>query len=97
MKLHPIGTTGLAVERARAQAAYAPMTPEEAVRMKRMLFLVANAGVESDYDWTQKIAGPSGVGLGMSIAAASDTFAAKLRTLATACGTPNWNSETTSM
>jgi NTE family protein len=71
------GTTGLAVERARAQAAYAPMTPEEAVRMKRMLFLVANAGVESDYDWTQKIAGPSGVGLGMSIAAASMSAATR--------------------
>lgn len=71
------GTTGLAVERARAQAAYAPMTPEEAVRMKRMLFLVANAGVEADYGWTQKIAGPSGVGLGMSIATASMSAATR--------------------
>ena len=65
------GTTGLAVERARAQAPYAPMTPEEAVRMKRMLFLVANAGVEADYNWTQKVQGPGGIGLGMSIATAS--------------------------
>jgi NTE family protein len=65
------GTTGLALEWARAQAPYAPMTAEEAVRMKRMLFLVANAGVESEYDWTQKVPGPGGVGLGMSIATAS--------------------------
>lgn len=71
------GTTGLAVERARAQAPYAPMTPEEAVRMKRMLFLIANAGVEADYGWTQKIAGPSGVGLGMSIATASMSAATR--------------------
>ncbi len=71
------GTTGLAVERARAQAPYAPMTPAEAVRMKRMLFLVANAGVEADYGWTQKIPGPGGVGLGMSIATASMSAATR--------------------
>lgn len=65
------GTTGLALEWARAQAPYAPMTAQEAVRMKRMLFLVANAGVESDYGWTQKVPGPGGMGLGMSIATAS--------------------------
>ncbi len=71
------GTTGLAVERARAQAPYAPMTPEEAVRMKRMLFLVANAGVEADYNWTQKVQGPGGIGLGMSIATASMSAATR--------------------
>lgn len=71
------GTTGLAIARARAQVPYAPMTPEEAVRMKRMLFLVANAGVEADYGWTQKIAGPSAIGLGMSIATASMSAATR--------------------
>lgn len=71
------GTTGLSVERARAQAAYAPMTPEEAVKLKRMLFLVANAGVEQDFSWTQKVAGPGGVGLGMSIATASMSAATR--------------------
>ena len=39
--------------------------------MKRMLFLVANAGVEADYGWTRKLQGPGGVSLGMSIATAS--------------------------
>ena len=71
------GTTGLAVERARAQAPFAPMTPEEAVRMKRMLFLVANAGVEADYNWTHKVQGPGGIGLGMSIATASMSAATR--------------------
>lgn len=71
------GTTGLAVERARARVPFAPLTPEEAVRMKRMLFLVANAGVEADYGWTQKIPGPGGVGLGMSIATASMSAATR--------------------
>jgi NTE family protein len=61
------GTTGLAVERARAEVPYAPLTAEQAVKLKRMLFLVANAGVDRDYDWTQKLAGPAGVNLALSI------------------------------
>ncbi|RYG01714.1 MAG: patatin-like phospholipase family protein, partial [Caulobacteraceae bacterium] len=62
------GTTGLAVERARAQVPYAPLSAEEAVKLKRMLFLVANAGVSRDYDWTRRVEGPGGVNLAMSIA-----------------------------
>ena len=71
------GTTGLAVERARAQQPYAPLTPEEAVKLKRMLFLVANAGVEKDYDWTQKVQGPGGVNLAMSIATSAMAAASR--------------------
>jgi NTE family protein len=71
------GTTGLAVERARAQVPFAPLTPEEAVKLKRMLFLVANAGVEEDYDWTQKVAGPGGVNLAMSIATSAMSAASR--------------------
>lgn len=71
------GTTGLAVERARAQVPFAPLTPEEAVKLKRMLFLVANAGVEEDYDWTQKVAGPGGVNLAMSIASSAMSAASR--------------------
>ena len=71
------GTTGLAVERARAQVPFAPLTPEEAVKLKRMLFLVANAGVEEDYDWTQKVAGPGGVNLAMSIASSAMAAASR--------------------
>lgn len=71
------GTTGLAVERARAQVPYAPLTAEEAVKLKRMLFLVANAGVDKDYDWTQKVAGPGGVNLAMSIATSAMAAASR--------------------
>ena len=71
------GTTGLAVERARAQVPYAPLTAEEAVKLKRMLFLVANAGVDEDYDWTQKVAGPGGVNLAMSIATSAMSAASR--------------------
>jgi NTE family protein len=62
------GTTALAVERARARAAYAPLTPAEAVRMKRLLFLVSDAGLEWHYGWTQRLRGPGGATLGVLIA-----------------------------
>ena len=71
------GTTGLAVERARAQVPYAPLTAEEAVKLKRMLFLVANAGVEEDYDWTQQVSGPGGVNLAISIATSAMSAASR--------------------
>jgi predicted acylesterase/phospholipase RssA len=71
------GTTGLAVERARAQVPYAPLTAEEAVKLKRMLFLVANAGVDKDYDWTKKVEGPGGVNLAISIATSAMAAASR--------------------
>lgn len=71
------GTTGLAVERARAQVPYAPLTAEEAVKLKRMLFLVANAGVDNDYDWTGRVSGPGGVNLAVSIASSAMSAASR--------------------
>jgi NTE family protein len=62
------GTTGLSVERARAQEAHSPLSPEEAIRIRRILFLVANAGVSRDFGWTQRLPGPGGLQLAMSIA-----------------------------
>jgi NTE family protein len=71
------GTTGLAVERARAQVPYAPLTAKEAVRMKRLLFLVADAGVQRDNKWTEKLRGPGGVNLAMSIASSAMSAASR--------------------
>ncbi|MEM6276291.1 MAG: patatin-like phospholipase family protein [Pseudomonadota bacterium] len=65
------GTTGLSVARAKAQNPYGPMTEEQAVKVSRVLFLVANAGTSSDYDWNQSVSGPGGIGLGLAIANSS--------------------------
>ncbi|MFN3822485.1 MAG: patatin-like phospholipase family protein [Pseudorhodobacter sp.] len=65
------GTTGLALERARARSAAAPMTEAEAVRLKRMLFLVADAGVQPDFRWSMSPKGPGVVGLTKSLALSS--------------------------
>lgn len=71
------GTTGLAIARARAQAPYAPMRAEDAVRLRRMLFLVADAGAEAERDWSDRPTGPGGVGLAMAIAGASVSSATR--------------------
>ena len=61
--------------------------------MKRMLFLVANAGVEKDYSWTQKVPGPGGLGLGMSIATASMSAATRSGYDAMKGELRNWQNE----
>ncbi len=61
------GTTGLAVDRARSRNAFSPLSKTEAVKMKRLLFLVANAATEQDLRWTKQARGPGGLELGMAI------------------------------
>ncbi len=65
------GTTGFSVARAKAQNPFGPLSEEQAVKLTRMLVLVANAGVQKDARWNQKVSGPGGVGLGLAIANAS--------------------------
>jgi NTE family protein len=55
-----LGTTGLAVERARAENPSEPLTPTQAVKLRRLLFLVSDAGVERHYRWTRQLDGPDG-------------------------------------
>ena len=71
------GTVALAVERAKAQNPYGPLTAEQAVRLRRILFLVANSGTESEFGWSQKVGGPGGVALAMSIVNSSISSATR--------------------
>jgi len=71
------GTIALSVARARAQTPYGPLTARQAVRLNRLLFLVADAGVESDPDWTQRKKGPGGAALALSIVNSSMTSATR--------------------
>lgn len=65
------GTIAFLVARAKAQNPYGPLTAEQAVRVRRMLFLVANAGIQTDPEWTRKLKGPGGVALAMGITGSS--------------------------
>ena len=64
------GLAGFTVARLAADTPYGPLEPEEAVKLRRMLFLVVDAGRAPSGAWAQTVAGPSGVDL---ITATSDT------------------------
>lgn len=64
------GLAGFTIARLASSTPYGPLEPEEAVKLRRMLFLVADAGRAPSGTWSQTVKGPSGVNL---ITAASDT------------------------
>jgi NTE family protein len=65
-----LGLSGITITRLANKTAYGPLEPEEAVKLRRLLFLVVDAGRAPSGSWVQSVAGPSGVDL---INAASDT------------------------
>lgn len=65
-----LGLTGLTLERAAAQTPYAPLSPEQAVRLRNFLFIVTDAGVHTQYKWGIS---PITTRLDKVMAAASDT------------------------
>jgi len=64
------GLAAFTIARLASKTPYGPMTPPEAVRLRRLLFLVVDAGLSPSGEWSKTVAGPSGVNL---IMAASDT------------------------
>lgn len=55
------GLMGLVLRREESSLAYAPYTPEQAVRIRRLLFVVVDAGQSNDAAWVQTASGPTGV------------------------------------
>jgi len=64
------GLAGFTISRLAAHTPYGPLEPEEAVKIRRLLFLVVDAGRAPSGAWAQTVAGPSGMDL---ITATSDT------------------------
>jgi NTE family protein len=64
------GLAGLTIARLASFTPYGPLEPEEGVKLRRMIFLVVDAGREPSGTWSQTVEGPSGVAL---ITAVSDT------------------------
>ena len=65
-----IGITGFALERAAADTPHGPLSPAEAVKLDRLLYIVADAGRERAPTWGATAQGP---GLTELLAAVSDT------------------------
>ncbi len=64
------GLAGFTVARLASDTPFGPLAPQEAVRLRRFLFMVVDAGRAPAGKWAQTIPGPSGVDL---ITATSDT------------------------
>ena len=64
------GLAGFTVARLASDTPHGPLAPAEAVKLRRLLFLVVDSGRAPSGAWAQTVAGPSGVDL---ITAASDT------------------------
>ena len=64
------GLAGLTLARLASSTPYGPLGPAEAVKLRRLLVLVVDAGRGPSGEWAQTVAGPAGVQL---ITAASDT------------------------
>jgi len=60
------GLAGLTLRREEAAELYAPLTPEQAVRLSRLLFVVVDAGQSTDDSWVKQPAGPDGANLVMA-------------------------------
>ena len=64
------GLAGLTIARLASNTPYGPLEPEEGVKLRRLLFLVVDAGRAPSGNWVQTVQGPTGVDL---ITATSDT------------------------
>jgi NTE family protein len=64
------GLTGLVIARAAADRPYMPLPPEKAVRLRRVVFIIVNAGQRPSGTWSQTIEGPTGAAL---LGAVTDT------------------------
>jgi NTE family protein len=64
------GLSGFTISRLSARTAHEPLSPEQAVQLKRLMVILVDAGRSPAGDWVQTVEGPSGFDLVM---AASDT------------------------
>lgn len=53
-----IGVTPFALARASANNAYGPLSPAEAVKLRKLIFIVADAGTEGEEPWVKTVEGP---------------------------------------
>ena len=64
------GLSGVVIARAAAERPYAPLGPDKAVKLRRLVFIIVNAGQGPSGNWSRTIEGPAGVEL---LGAVTDT------------------------
>jgi NTE family protein len=58
-----VGLSGLTIARESENTPYGPLKPAEAVNLRRLLFLVVDAGLGPEGQWSQTVEGPTGAQL----------------------------------
>jgi NTE family protein len=67
------GLSGFTISRLSASTPYEPLAPAQAIRMRRLMIIIVDAGRAPSGDWVQTVEGPTGTEL---IMAAADTAVA---------------------
>ena len=57
------GLSGFTISRLSARTPHEPLSPEQAVRLRRSMIILVDAGRAPSGDWVQTIEGPSGIEL----------------------------------
>jgi NTE family protein len=72
------GLSSILVARTVSGTPYGPINEADAIRLRRMLFLVVDAGRPPTGDWAMQLNGPSGVDVGLAAADTAIDAAARL-------------------
>jgi NTE family protein len=72
------GLASILIARAVSDTTYGPLREDDVVRLRRMLFLIVDAGRPPAGDWTLQQDGPSGVDVGIAAADAAIDSATRL-------------------
>jgi NTE family protein len=72
------GLASILVARALSGTPYGPLTEADAVRLRRMLFLIVDAGRAPAGDWALQLQGPGGLDVGLAAADAAIDSATRL-------------------
>jgi NTE family protein len=72
------GLGSILIARAISGTPHGPLNEEDAVRLRRMLFLIVDAGRPPTGDWALQLDGPSGVDVGIAAADAAIDSATRL-------------------
>ncbi len=87
------GLASILVARAMSGTPYGPLSEADAVRLRRMLFLIVDAGRAPAGDWALRADGPGGLEVGLAAADAAIDSATRLSATAFRDMTRRWRDE----
>lgn len=88
-----IGVTGFTIERLAAQTPYGPLSPAGAVKLRKFIFIVADAGQSITATWGETIGGPTIVPLLSAVTATTISSLVRNEFDALKLATDNWKDE----